>query len=104
MLLPGWNNYSAWCDAEIAGNIMVYIKHEDNDVCGHVEDLFVLKRWRRRGIGKYLLQRALTYFQNIGVDRVRLELWSANKSAFHLYRAFGFSPVDETEIAVGRYI
>jgi len=40
--------------------------------------------------------------QNSSVQRVQLEMWSANKPAFQLYREFGFSPIDETEIAVGR--
>jgi len=104
MSLPGWNNFTAWSDSEIAGNIMVFIKRENNNAIGYIEDLFVQKQWRKRGIAKYLLYIALTYFQNIGIHYVQLELWSANKPAFHLYRLFGFSPIDETEIAVGRYV
>ncbi len=102
--LPGWNNFVAWSGAEIAGNIMVFTKPEKDDPIGYIEDLFVQKRWRRRGIARYLLHTAITYFQNIGLQRVQLEMWSANKPAFHLYREFGFSPIDETEIAVGRYV
>jgi GNAT superfamily N-acetyltransferase len=101
--LPGWNNFTAWSDTEIAGNIMVFIRRDDNSI-GYIEDLFVQRPWRRRGIAKYLLYTAIAYFQNIGIHRVQLELWSANKHAFQLYRAFGFSVVDEMEIAVGRYV
>jgi ribosomal protein S18 acetylase RimI-like enzyme len=82
---------------------MVFITPEENSI-GYIEDLFVLKRWRRRGIGKALLKTALAYFRDIGIHRVQLELWSANKNAFQLYRTFEFSVVDETEIAVGRYV
>ena len=82
---------------------MVFIKRDD-DTVGYIEDLFVQKQWRKRGIGKYLLTTALTHFQNIGIHRVQLEAWSANPPAFQLYREFGFSQIDETEIAVGRYV
>ncbi len=102
--LPGWNNIVAWSGAEIAGNIMVFTKPEKDDPIGYIEDLFVQKRWRRRGIARYLLYTAITYLQNIGLQRVQLEMWSANKPAFQLYREFGFLPIDETEIAVGRYV
>jgi len=101
--LPGWSNFSAFKNGEIVGNIMVFINPDDKSM-GVIEDLFVLKRWRRRGIGRYLLYTALTYFQNKDISRVQLELWSANKNALQLYREFGFTSIDETEIAVGRYI
>jgi hypothetical protein len=44
------------------------------------------------------------HIHGMGIHRVQLEFWSANKPALHLYRAFGFSSIDETEIAVGRYV
>lgn len=101
--MPGWKNFTAFSHKEIAGNIMVFIKY-DNGPYGYIEDLFVLKQWRRRGIGRFLLHTALAHLHSIGIHRVQLELWSANKPALHLYRAFGFSSIDETEIAVGRYV
>jgi GNAT superfamily N-acetyltransferase len=100
---PGWANYTAYSGSEIAGNIMLFIKRDSENI-GYIEDLFVQKRWRRRGIGRCLLHTALTHFESIGIYRVQLELWSANKTALHLYQAFGFSSIDETEIAVGRYV
>jgi ribosomal protein S18 acetylase RimI-like enzyme len=104
MAMPAWNNFTARSNAEIAGNIMVFIKSENNNPIGTIEDLFVQKQWRKRGIAKYLLYTALMYFEDIDIQHVQLELWSANKPAFHLYRLFGFSPISETEIAVGRYV
>ena len=99
----GWNNFTAFIAGEVVGNIMVYVK-PDNKSIGVVEDLFVLKKWRGRGVGKYLLYTGLTYFQRLSIHRVQLELWSANKSANKLYSEFGFSSIDEIEIAVGRYV
>ena len=83
---------------------MVYQKDAGDDAMGFIEDLFVQRRWRKRGIARYLLYVALDHFRIIGIHCVQLEMWSANKPAFHLYRAFGFSVIEETEIAVGRYL
>ncbi len=102
--LPGWCNFTAWSGSEIAGNIMLFHRREGNEAIGYIEDLFVQRQWRRRGIAGYLLHQALRHFQQSGIDRVQLEMWSANKAALRLYRGFGFSPIDETEIAVGRYV
>jgi ribosomal protein S18 acetylase RimI-like enzyme len=101
--LPDWRNYTAFYGDEIVGNIMVYVQRDGAGV-GTIEDLFVLKPWRQRGLGRCLITAALANFHSIGIDRVRLEVWSANKPALNLYRALGFSVIDETEIAVGRYV
>ena len=101
--LAGWSNFTAWHGTEIAGNIMVYQEGAAGDAVGCIEDLFVQRRWRKRGIARYLLYVALAHFRNSGIHRVQLEMWSANEPALHLYRAFGFSAIEETEIAVGRY-
>jgi len=101
--IQGWRNFTAFSGDKIAGNIMVYRKPDANSL-GIIEDLFVLKRWRRQGVGRYLLYHSLAYLHSIGIDRVQLELWSANKKAIPLYQEFGFSSVEETEIAVGKYV
>ncbi len=100
---PSWENFTAFQNNEIAGNIMVFISPENNKI-GIIEDLFVLPGWRRQGIGRYLLNTALAYLQKKDIERVQLELWSANKNAQRLYQEFGFTMIDETEIAIGRYI
>jgi len=101
--MPGWVNFTAFDGDAIAGNITLFLEKE-NPTIGIIEDLFVRRPWRRRGVAKALLSTALTHFQGSFVERVQLEMWSANKHAHQLYRAFGFVPIDETEIALGRYV
>jgi GNAT superfamily N-acetyltransferase len=104
MSFPGWHNFAAWTGSELVGNIMVFTKRENGDTIGCIEDLFVQKPWRQQGIGRALLSIALQHFGHAGIRRVQLELWSANKVAWYLYRAFGFSPIEETEVSVARYV
>jgi len=98
---PGWGNYTAFAGDEIVGNIMGYVRAVG---VGWIEDLFVGKAWRRRGIARVLLGMALAHFHRAGAECVQLEHWSANKPAFQFYRAFGFVQVAETEVAVGKYV
>jgi len=57
---------------------------------GHVKDLAVHPDFRRQGIGKRLLGRALTVLDSRGVDSVKLEVRANNDGAHDLYRSFGF--------------
>ncbi|MEC5384484.1 GNAT family N-acetyltransferase [Uliginosibacterium sp. H3] len=46
---------------------------------------------RNKGIGKALLQAALSWFDTVSVlERIELEVISNNAPAIHLYEAFGF--------------
>ena len=56
-----------------------------------IDSLGVRKPWRRRGLGKALLARALAQMPELGVAETKLNVDSENPSeAFRLYRALGF--------------
>lgn len=59
---------------------------------GHIKDIAVHPEYRRRGIGKRLLERALTVLLVEGVTRVKLEVRASNERAIALYEQYGFSP------------
>lgn len=101
----GWKNIVATYNGEIVGNIMLYVTEEDsNKRIGWVEDLFVCKSWRKKGIGNVLIYKALEYFKKIQVDESRLEVWSANKRALSLYNQLGYEFYEETESSIGKFI
>jgi mycothiol synthase len=59
---------------------------------GWVTELGVLKPWRRRGIGRALLQRTFAELQRRGIDEVRLGVDAENADgAMHLYESVGMS-------------
>ncbi len=57
---------------------------------GAIQNVGVLPAHRGRGLGGWLLAAAAAGFHRIGVDRVHLEVTTANESAVRLYRRAGF--------------
>jgi ribosomal-protein-alanine N-acetyltransferase len=57
---------------------------------GHVKDLAVAERRRGEGIGRRLLDRALTVLARAGANSVKLEVRKNNETARSLYESFGF--------------
>lgn len=64
---------------------------------GHIKDLAVHPDYRRRGIARELLTRALFLLDQEGAVRAELEVRKSNDAARALYREFGFEPYSERE-------
>jgi ribosomal-protein-alanine N-acetyltransferase len=58
---------------------------------GHVLNIAIDPRYRRRGLGAALLQRGLEYLTRLGAEEIELEVRVDNAAAIALYRRFGFS-------------
>ncbi|MCD8500422.1 MAG: GNAT family N-acetyltransferase [Bacillaceae bacterium] len=102
---PGWKSIAAICDNKIVGNIMLWVNEEDpNNRYGWVEDLFVTKEGRNKGIAKNLVAKGLAHFSDLQVPEVRIEVWSANERAMNLYKQFNFSFFEETESSIGMFL
>jgi RimJ/RimL family protein N-acetyltransferase len=58
----------------------------------HVADLglMVASDYRRRGIGKSLLDEAVTWARAVGVSKLELHVFPWNEPALRLYESFGF--------------
>jgi GNAT superfamily N-acetyltransferase len=64
--------------------------------CSGVYDIFVAPGYRRQGIARNMLKRALTVLAEKGVDR--LDLWRHDESpGSSLYDELGFKPTGEAE-------
>jgi ribosomal protein S18 acetylase RimI-like enzyme len=59
----------------------------------HLENLAVAPAWRRRGVGRSLLDRCLELGRSISVARASLEVRASNSGARALYTAAGFTAV-----------
>lgn len=73
-------------DDEVAAFIITK-PHEDDASIGPVG---VNPKYRRQGLGKVLLSRAINASRDKGVKRIILEMDTSNNPAFELYKSFGF--------------
>ena len=65
---------------------------EHGGIVAEIDDLFVTKDWRRRGVGKLLLSALLQYCKEQNILAVGVEVGAENQAAQNLYQKFGFLP------------
>lgn len=90
---PHWTALVVREEDQIVASLMVW----QETGYGVIEDLFVRKPWRQRGIAKHLLVQALTYLQARGLPYASLMALTTNHSALTLYQSLGFT-ADQEEI------
>jgi ribosomal protein S18 acetylase RimI-like enzyme len=57
----------------------------------------IWERYRRRGNGKGLVKELIEKAQELGYCRIRLKVYSDNKTAYELYRRIGFMSIGKNE-------
>ncbi len=72
--------------AEPVGTLRV----EDMPTESGIYGFFVRPEYRRRGLGRQMLEEAITITHNRGVQQIMLEVDTNNASALQLYRSCGF--------------
>lgn len=77
-------------DGRIAGYVVGDLVDQFPGPVGHVKDLAVRPEFRRRGIARHLLSRALFDLEAAGAVRAELEVRRSNDGARELYDEFGF--------------
>ncbi len=75
-------------DAVRAYAVVWYVDRE-----AELGNLAVARRWRRRGLGRWLLDWALTAARRRGAARIFLEVRESNRGAQRLYRERGFERI-----------
>jgi ribosomal-protein-alanine N-acetyltransferase len=55
----------------------------------------VLREYRGRGLGRWLLIWGIERLRSIGIDTIELSVDAENENAVGLYRSVGFEPVEE---------
>lgn len=57
---------------------------------GHITNIAVIPKYRKKGYGKKLVENILQYCSNNDIDRVTLEVRESNNAAKKLYIKMGF--------------
>lgn len=78
-------------DGETAGylNYFVGVYMEDATPALHIADFFVTETYRRRGVGKALMQEARRIAMDLGASRLLWTVWRRNLDAINFYEALG---------------
>lgn len=78
---------------EFVGGCALFVRYEK---CGHFSHFFVRSDLRGKGIGSRILDFAIQYFKNIGMEKMRLHVYKDNPDAIRLYKRYGFEQIEET--------
>jgi len=68
---------------------LVDVKIHGNEA--HIENLVVLEKFRRKGVGTELLRKAVVFSKSIGVRRIRAEMPVQNTNRFYEKNGFKFA-------------
>ena len=76
--------------AKINKEIVGYAIGEKNKDLGLIVSVAVKKEWRRKGIGRKLVEKLLENFKKEGMKIIFLHVREENKEAINFYLALGF--------------
>ncbi|MCS7135939.1 MAG: ribosomal protein S18-alanine N-acetyltransferase [Nitrososphaerota archaeon] len=77
-------------DGRIVGYVVVDIEKQDDKKVGHILNLAVEQSYRRRGIGRMLMNAAISYAKGYGAREVLLEVRESNVTVRKFYSSMGF--------------
>ncbi len=60
------------------------------DRYSHIFSLYVMPEYRHQGIGKALMNQAISYAKNRGDQKIGLQVFSHNQQALKMYNSLGF--------------
>ncbi|HEY8424361.1 MAG TPA: ribosomal protein S18-alanine N-acetyltransferase, partial [Clostridia bacterium] len=73
-------------DKKIVGYAVLTVVFDE----AHLDNIAVSSRYRRQGIGRQLILYILRYLENIGINKITLEVRISNTAAINLYKSLGF--------------
>ena len=86
------------CTATVNGTIIAFLSievHRGARNCIYLDDLSVTARYRDRGIGTALIERAEAYGRELRLPCVDLHAERSNPAALRLYAKLGYSVCEE---------
>ena len=85
----------ALLDGRVIGYLVAMLARRGRSPTLWIVTMGVAPSRRRRGVGKRLLRRAISWGLRVGAARVKLEVSTRNAEAVRLYKSIGFE-VEET--------
>ncbi|MEM0335056.1 MAG: ribosomal protein S18-alanine N-acetyltransferase [Thermofilum sp.] len=83
--------------AEMSGSVIGYsvtcVEGSGGDSVGHVHSIAVDPQFRKKGVGRALMEETFRMLRERGVKSVVLEVSIANEAGISFWKSLGFSPV-----------
>ena len=84
---------------QVVGFACLYVQKNERkgykvNKIGYIYNFGVDESFRRKGIGKKLVESAIDYFKNSGCEAVDLNVFMFNSGALEFYKSLGFSEID----------
>jgi ribosomal protein S18 acetylase RimI-like enzyme len=90
--------------AEIWGNlsgfIACFVEKGEEGIYGEITGIGVIPQRRRKGVATALIQKAVEYFIDAGVEEVYCEVYEENTPSKSLITSYGFEEVGRREIPI----
>ncbi|MEJ2720616.1 MAG: GNAT family N-acetyltransferase [bacterium] len=90
---PNFHVFVAEMDSRVVGTFMLVVPEGTRDgehPEGIVENVVVHKMHQRQGIGKYMMDFAMTMCREAGCDKMRFSTNDRNAEASHFFETLGF--------------
>jgi ribosomal protein S18 acetylase RimI-like enzyme len=84
-------------NGDASGSIIALLETEGKHTLGHVVTIDVAVKYRRKGLGSFLLRKMEDLLSERGVDGVCLEVRVDNRAALRLYQKQGYVEVQLLE-------
>ena len=78
-------------DGEVVGYITTWQDREAG--IGHIPNVAIAASFRGQGLGRQLIEHALSHFRASGLSHAKIETLVQNQVGNHLYRSLGFREV-----------
>lgn len=85
--------FVAVCDGAVAGFVVGGLEDTGENIYGHLCNIGISPRYRRRGLGRLLVRRVEHQFALELATGVQLEVRVSNTAAQQFYRRMGYRPV-----------
>ncbi|MFJ5763861.1 GNAT family N-acetyltransferase [Lysinibacillus sp. NPDC093210] len=86
--------YFIWFDEEVAGYLKVNVNDAQSEKMGdeylEIERIYIRNKFQRKGLGKYLIDKAIEIAKEQRKNNIWLGVWEKNENAISFYKNLGF--------------
>lgn len=97
--------YFLYSEGELAGYMKLNINDAQTEEIAadalEVERIYIRKKFKRNGLGKYLIQQAMDKARKLDRTSIWLGVWEENPNAIAFYKKMGFSYVSSHSFFMG---